>query len=98
VKHAFVLFAGIGLFACGGSPPSAKSASVRFRGAPADATVIVDDIVLGSFEYVASRGIALPKGDHRITVQAPGFFPWDKLVVASGEPIQLDVSLTKIPE
>lgn len=93
------VIASVVVIGCGGaSAPPAKSVSVRFKGAPADATVIVDDVVLGNFDYVASRGIALPKGEHRITIQSAGYFPWDKLVIAAGDPIRLDVQLVKIPE
>ncbi len=91
-------FVALLLVACGGATPLPKNVSIRFQGAPKDATVIVDDTVLGSFEYVALRGVALPRGEHRITVQAPGYFPWDKLISAAGEQIRLDVQLVKIPE
>jgi hypothetical protein len=48
--------------------------------------------------FVAAHGVALPPGKHRVTVEKPGYFPWDKLVEGHGELIKLDVALTKIPE
>jgi hypothetical protein len=51
---------------------------------------------------VARRGIALPAGTHRISVEAPGYFPWDKLVQtqdsSAGEPVKLEVNLIPVPE
>jgi len=69
-------------------------------GTPQDATVIVDDQVLGALAYVQARGVALPYGVHRITVEAPGYFPWDKEVEAKkgAPPIRLDVSLVPVPD
>lgn len=89
----------VGLFlaACAaGVPPTL---SLRLGGAPADARVTIDDIPLGSFEIVARRGVALPPGPHRITIERQGYFPWDKEVVAAGkEPIRLQVEMIPIPE
>jgi len=74
--------------------------SLRVAGAPPDASVSVDDRYLGAFVYVQRRGVALPPGKHRITVEKAGYFPWDKLVDAreGDPPIKLDVTLTKIPD
>jgi hypothetical protein len=77
-----------------------QTTSLRVRGAPGDASVTIDDRYLGIFAYVAKRGVALPPGKHRITVEKTGFFPWDRLVEAheGDPPLQLEVSLTKIPD
>ncbi|MFT3772054.1 MAG: PEGA domain-containing protein [Minicystis sp.] len=87
-----------GLVACvSGAPPTT---SLRVGGAPPDASVTIDDKYLGAFVYVQKRGVALPPGKHRITVEKSGYFPWDKLVEAheGDPPLQLDVTLTKIPD
>jgi hypothetical protein len=76
-------------------PPNA---SLRVRGAPPDAGVTIDEQYIGPFSYVAAHGVAMPAGKHRITIAKPGFFPWDRLVDAHGERIELDVSMTPIPE
>jgi hypothetical protein len=89
----------LGLVAgCGASQP--MTTSLRVKGAPLDASVTIDDRYLGSFAYVAAKGVALPPGKHRITVEKTGFFPWDRLVEAheGDPPIHLDVTLTKIPD
>lgn len=74
--------------------------SLRVAGAPPDASVTIDDKYLGAFVYVQKRGVALPPGKHRITVEKTGYFPWDRLVEAheGDPPIKLDVALTKIPD
>ena len=87
------------LVACG---PKAKAptVSMRLAGDPPQARVVVDEQYIGSLALVASRGVALPVGSHRITVEAPGFFPLDQLVsVAEGDaPVKLDVHLLRVPD
>ena len=65
---------------------------------PYDAMVIIDEEYIGPLAYVAARGVRLPVGEHRITVQKDGFFPWDELVVADRQPIRLNVELVPIPD
>jgi len=79
------------------APPS--TVSLRVYGAPADATVTIDDEALGTFDFVASRGVALPPGVHHVTVEAAGYFPWDCTVQAKpGSPlIRLAVKLIEVP-
>lgn len=84
--------------ACAPSAP-ARTVSLRMSGETADASVTVDDQHLGALGYVAKRGVALPPGQHRVTVEKPGYFPWDRLIEAQGtEPIHLEVRLIKIPD
>ena len=66
--------------------------------APRDASVIIDEEYVGPLWMVAARGVRLPVGEHRITVQKEGYFPWDKLVVADRQPIVLDVTLIAVPD
>jgi hypothetical protein len=95
VKHLSV--AALTALALGGCPSTAKT-SLRVGGAPPDASVTIDDQYVGVFAFVAAHGVALPPGKHRITVEKPGYFPWDKLVEGHGDLIRLDVALIKIPE
>ncbi len=81
-------------------PKAPRTVSLRIEGTPPDATVTVDDIFVGRLDFVTSRGIALPVGPHRISVEAPGYLPWDKLVEAKTNiaPIRLVVRLVPIPD
>lgn len=72
--------------------------SIRMRGGPPDATVVVDDQPIASLGQVVRRGMAVLPGRHRITVEREGYFPWDKAIDAEGDPIALEVKLVKIPE
>jgi hypothetical protein len=74
--------------------------SVRLVGSPPDALVTVDDQVVGPLARVAAKGLSVSEGKHRVTVERPGYFPWDKEVEAKsgGAVVQLDVQLEKIPE
>ncbi|MBX3201792.1 MAG: PEGA domain-containing protein [Labilithrix sp.] len=85
--------------ACG-PPPPPKTISMRMVGSPASASVTIDDIFVGRLDTVASRGVALPVGTHRVSVEAPGYLPWDKVVEAKvgAGPLRLEVRLVATPE
>lgn len=89
------------LAACGGARPlPPKTVSLRVAGNVPSAQVTIDDRIIGPLGYVARRGVALPPGEHRITVEKHGFFPWDRLIVAEeGQaPIELEIELVPIPD
>jgi hypothetical protein len=77
---------------------TAPTVSLRVTGNIADAHVTIDDIPVGALGYVAARGVALPPGKHRITVERAGYFPWDTLVEAKDDPIYLQITLVPIPD
>jgi hypothetical protein len=85
-----------------GLPHAARpTASLHMHGTPPDATVTIDEEMVGSLAVVAVRGVALPEGTHQVTVQAPGYFPWDKLVESrpgQDKRIELAVDLVRVPE
>jgi PEGA domain len=85
-----------------GLPHAARpTMSFRVHGAPPDATVTIDEEMVGSLAVVAARGVALPEGTHQVTVQAPGYFPWDRLVEsksAESKRTDLAVDLVRVPE
>jgi hypothetical protein len=80
--------------------PSLPTVSLRMAGGPADATVIVDEKAIGTLDFVAAHGVALPVGVHHVTVKADKYFPWDREVDAKegGGPIRLQVALERIPD
>ena len=61
----------------------------------------IDEEHVGSLALVEARGVALPEGTHQVTVEAPGYFPYDKLVVAKPSEtkrVELNVELVAVPE
>lgn len=89
------------LAAC--SPAKPPTTSLRLApgaDAPKNARVVVDDQPIGSLAFVTKRGVALPPGKHRITIEADGYLPWDMEVDAGdkGGLIKLDVSLVRRPD
>ncbi len=66
--------------------------------APADALVYIDEQYIGTLGAVAKRGVRVPEGQHRLTVEKSGYFPYDTLIVSDREPISLEVALLKLPE
>jgi hypothetical protein len=89
------------LVACGGpGPGAAKTVSLRMTGSPPDARVTVDDQIVGSLDMVQARGVALPPGQHRVSVEAPGYFPYDTIVEAKeGEKlVKIEAKLVRIPD
>lgn len=94
-----VALAAVVLPGCGApQKPPPRMVSLRFTGGAPNATMTIDDIAIGPFELIARRGIALPAGEHRISVEANGYFPWDKIVAAETSPTMVDVRMIKIPE
>lgn len=85
--------------ACG-PPREPRTVSVRMVGSPPNASVTIDDIFVGRLETVMARGVALPVGTHRVSVEAPGYLPWDKVVEAKegAGPLRLEVRLVATPE
>ena len=69
-------------------------------GSPPDARVTVDDQLVGTLDVVAVRGVAMPPGQHRISVERQGYFPFDTLVEAKeGKgPVKLEAKLVPVPE
>jgi hypothetical protein len=85
-----------------GFPQAARpTVSLRMHGTPLDAAVTIDEEFVGPLAVVAVRGVALPPGTHQITVEAPGYFPWDRLVTAdsgaAAKGIDLPVELIPVP-
>ena len=89
----------VALLACGPAAPP-KTVSMRLAGGPANASVTVDDIFVGTLDVVSRRGVALPPGSHRVSIEAPGHLPWDKVVEAKegAGPVKLDVKLVPVPD
>lgn len=94
-----LLLASALLGCAGGVGRAAVSLSLnRDKRTPRDAGVWIDEEFIGPLSYVAAYGVRLPVGEHRITIQKAGYFPFDRLVVADREPIRLDVRLEPIPD
>jgi len=74
--------------------------SLHLTGSPAHASVTIDDLPVGSVAEVSRRGVALPPGSHRVTIEALGYFPHDTVVVAKSPkaPINLTIELDAVPE
>ena len=70
----------------------------RAADSPRDASVYIDEQFVGLLGVVAARGVRLPEGEHRITVEKVGYFPWDERVISDREPLFLRVDLRKIPQ
>jgi hypothetical protein len=93
----------VGLLSAACVPPQApaqQTISLRVRGTPPSATVVVDEEALGTLDFVAAHGVALPPGMHHVTVTARGYFPSDTEVDArpGSPPVRLEVALTPVPD
>jgi hypothetical protein len=91
---------GLSASACVQQPRAAVSLRVVRRAkTPRDASVTIDEQYVGPLGWVAARGVRLPLGEHRITVERDGYFAYDATVVATGSaPIRLDVELVPVPD
>ena len=95
IPRAFVVTA---LLAACGPPAQPRTVSVRMRGSPPDATVTIDDRIVGRLDVVSAKGVAVPPGKHRVSVERDGYLPWDKIVEASDGPLVLEVTLQPVPD
>lgn len=95
---ALVMGIAIGAFNCQVHRAAVSLSVARAADTPRDASVYIDEQFVGFLGVVAARGVRLPEGEHRISVEKVGYFPWDRLVVSDRKPISLTVALRKIPD
>jgi len=81
-----------------GVTPAVTLKMVRTPETPRDASVMIDEEYVGPLGIVGARGVRLPIGEHRITIEKDGYFPFDRLVVSDRDDIRLDVKLERIPD
>lgn len=78
---------------------SAVDMSVSVQpGTPREALVYIDGKYIGSLAAVEARGVRIPEGEHRLTVEKVGYFPYDRVIVSDLEPIELKIELLKLPD
>ncbi len=70
----------------------------REKDTPRRALVYIDDQFIGTLDYVEKKGVRLPEGKHRISVQKNGYYPFDALVESDRYPISLKVALLRLPD
>ena len=87
------------LIACGGAhKPKGRPAELRALVEPPTAIVQVDETFVGSARVLDKRPAQLTPGKHRVTVDAPGYFPHDvELDLAPGV-TTLQLKLRAIPK
>ena len=95
---AFALALVLALAGCQNLTPAVTLRVQRAAASPRDASVVIDEQYVGPLGVVAARGVRLPVGEHRITIEREGYFPYDQLVMADREDIVLDVKLEPIPD
>lgn len=78
--------------------PSQPSVLVKLQGEADDALVTINDRYVGKLGELRRRGIKLPPGTYRVTIEQVGYFPWDRLVEVGAEPLSVDVELVAIPD
>lgn len=88
------------LCACHGAKSTGPRSKLTLSGTPPEAAVLIDEQPIGTLAMVQKLGVALPPGQHRLTVQADGYFPADLLVDvdAHGGVIRRSIQLTALPE
>jgi hypothetical protein len=86
------------LLACGGAHKAkGKPAELRAVVEPSTAIVQVDEKFVGSARVLDKRPASLPPGRHRVTVEAPGYFPHDVEVDLVPGVTTLNLKLRAIP-
>lgn len=96
--RALALLIGLLLASCGArQTPPPRVAELRTLVEPSTARVQVDEQFVGAARVLAQRPARLSLGRHRITIEAPGYFPHDlELDLAAGV-TKVEVKLRAIP-
>ncbi len=87
-----------GCAAMNAGPAAVSMRMKRTEDTPKDASVYIDEEYVAPLYVVQSHGVRLPIGEHRITVQKEGYFPYDELVKANRKDIFLEVDLAAVPD
>lgn len=70
----------------------------RSDATPKDALVYIDGQYVAKLGTVVKRGVRVPEGKHRISVERNGYFPFDAVVVSDRKPIFLEVEMLALPD
>ena len=86
------------LSACGGAQrPRQAVAELRTIVEPPTARVQVDERFVGAARVLEKRPARLTPGKHRVTVEAPGFFPHDMELDLAPGVTKVDLKLRPVP-
>jgi hypothetical protein len=77
--------------------PRAKPAELRTLVEPPTAWVQIDERFAGSARVLAMRPAAVKPGKHRITIEAPGYFPHDAEVELAPGVTTVNLKLRPVP-
>ena len=89
---------GSALIACGGAhKPKGRPAELRAVVQPPTAIVQVEEKFVGSARVLDKRPAQLTPGKHRVTVEAPGYFPHDVEVELAPGVTTLQLKLRAVP-
>jgi hypothetical protein len=78
MKRAALALSVLSLVACGSrQQPRERPAELRVVAVPAEAVVQVDERFVGGARTLARKPAQVKPGKHRVTIEAPGYFPHD---------------------
>ena len=87
------------LVACGAAKPvPTQPASLRVVAEPPTATVQVDERFVGAARVLDARPAPVGPGKHRVTLEAPGYFPHDLEVTLAPGVTTVEVKLRAVPQ
>jgi hypothetical protein len=88
----------LSIVGCGAAQrPELPRAQLRTVVEPPEAAVQVDERFVGAARVLDKRPARLPEGKHRVTIEAPGYFPHDLEVALPAGVTTLEVKLRAIP-
>ncbi|MFT3922893.1 MAG: PEGA domain-containing protein [Myxococcales bacterium] len=84
--------------ACGGAQhPREKPAQLRIVAEPATASVQVDEHFVGAARVLAKQPATVTPGKHRVTVEAPNYFPHDLELELPAGVTSVEIKLRPVP-
>lgn len=70
----------------------------RGEDTPKDALVSIDGQYVAKLGTVVKRGVRVPEGEHRVSVERNGYFPFEAVIVSDRKPIVLNVEMLELPD
>lgn len=95
---ALALLLGATLAGCGFQQRPGQRSRLVVEAEPSNARLTIDDRGAGTAAATIARPRPLVPGQHRITLEAPGYFPHDLLLELPPGETRVQISLRPIPE
>lgn len=98
MTRSLLALGALALAACGGAQhPRERPAQLRVVAEPATASVQIDERFVGAARVLAKQPASVAPGKHRVTIEAPHYFPHDIELELPAGVTSLEIKLRPVP-